>query len=544
MYTIVFSRSTACIICIVVSLLACLSAIEGADSWPHYGCNPAFTSFSSAEDQITPATINQIDRLWGIGCDDGYFSVYSRSPAIWNGRLYATGAGAPLRCYDAKTGELHWSYGGTQTGWTPQPTVTSDGIVLYLQGEMTNYNLKAINGMTGSLIWTSPLQFNLGYNNTTVVNVDESRNQVLLLEEPFAPDTGKLFALNLDSGEINWYMSKALDGFSFVGNYVVRSGTTIYAGIVEESWSRERVGVIDLVTRELDDVWQRPGETSSTYIASITLCDDALAVTFLNGNGEPGGDLVVYDTADGSVNWSYTVTSHITGDVAYNPELDRLYLPTNPKLYALSLDQTPGDIEPDWTHTGFDAIYSPTVAGGIVYFLADTNAYALDELDGTKIKNFPLGEQAYETTQVAVCDGAIYFSGNGGTCDLFAYGFPPPCDTLGVELWMPAKTYEWMDPCACSVTVCNPGDTQLNSVPLFVLLDVYGTYFFAPSFTNDPDFYTVNPPPGTSTVEVLPEFNWPPAVGSADGIIWYAAMTNAAMNELQGEMDTWEFGWQ
>jgi hypothetical protein len=35
-----------------------------------------------------------------------------------------------------------------------------------------------------------------------------------------------------------------------------------------------------------------------------------------------------------------------------------------------------------------------------------------------------LGYEAYDTTQVAICDGMLYFSGNGGTCDLYALGLP------------------------------------------------------------------------------------------------------------------------
>ena len=37
--------------------------------------------------------------------------------------------------------------------------------------------------------------------------------------------------------------------------------------------------------------------------------------------------------------------------------------------------------------------------------------------------HFPLGYSAGETNQVAISDGMAYFSGNGGTCDLFALGF-------------------------------------------------------------------------------------------------------------------------
>jgi len=521
--------------------MASVSRAQG--TWSHYGCDPGFTSCNPSETRITPATIDQIDRRWGVGCEDGWFSVYSRSPAVWNGRLYCTGAGNPLQCYDTATGELKWTYGGTQTGWAPQPTVTSDGTVLYLQGITTSYALHGVNGLTGAKLWEVALQFDLGWSDANIVCLDEVRNQALLLENPFSPDSGKLYAVDLDTGSVNWYISRALNGYSVVGDYLVRRDNIIYIGIVQESWSRERIGVIDLVTGNLDAVWPSPSETSDTYISSIALCGDALAATFRRGNGEVGGDLIVYDTADGSVLWTYNETNNITGGVAYNPALDRLYLATNPRLYAMDLNQTPGDIQKAWTHVGYDEIYRPSVAGGIVYFLSDTNAYALNETTGQVLRSFPLGEPAYENTQVAICDGMIYFSGNGGTCDLFAWGFPPECTDLGVTLYMPSHDFTWTDPCCCTVDICNPGTSALQNVPLFVLLDVFGTFFFAPGFSQDASWYTVNPPPGWSTRVVLPDFEWPFVPEPASGLVWYAAMTNQEITALLGTMDTWSFGW-
>ena len=62
----------------------------------------------------------------------------------------------------------------------------------------------------------------------------------------------------------------------------------------------------------------------------------------------------------------------------------------------------------------------------MIYFLSDTNLYAIDEISPTRLLHYPLGHQAYETTQVAIANGMAYFSGNGGTCDLFALGLPGP----------------------------------------------------------------------------------------------------------------------
>jgi len=43
-------------------------------------------------------------------------------------------------------------------------------------------------------------------------------------------------------------------------------------------------------------------------------------------------------------------------------------------------------------------------------------------------------------------------------------------------------------------------------------------------------------------LEIIPEFPWPSATGSASGIIFWGAMTDSAMTSLFGEMSRIEFG--
>ncbi len=121
---------------------------------------------------------------------------------------------------------------------------------------------------------------------------------------------------------------------------------------------------------------------------------------------------------------------------------------------------------------------------------------------------------------------------------------PATCESLGVTLWMPATFYHPGDPCECRVEICNPEAYTWPSTPLFVVLDVWGNYYFAPSFSSTTlDHYTVDVPPGVTEVSVIEAFSWPENAGSADGVFWYAAMTNKEMTELFGEMGEWSFGW-
>jgi Peptidase family M28 len=118
----------------------------------------------------------------------------------------------------------------------------------------------------------------------------------------------------------------------------------------------------------------------------------------------------------------------------------------------------------------------------------------------------------------------------------------PSCTTLGVQLWMPATYYHYGDICSCKVFLCNPGSERFENIPLFVVLDIYGMYFFAPSFS-DYDVYSIDLEPGKFELSILPEFTWPAESGSMSGITWYAAMTDPQIQALFGEMDVWTFGW-
>jgi hypothetical protein len=116
------------------------------------------------------------------------------------------------------------------------------------------------------------------------------------------------------------------------------------------------------------------------------------------------------------------------------------------------------------------------------------------------------------------------------------------CTELGCTVTMPSHKFEPGDTCYCDVTVCNPHAETYTDVPVFAILDVYSSYFFAPGFS-DYDYFTETVPPGETIIPVLQSFAWPPGAGTASGIVWYAAMTNQAISELFGQIGMFEFGW-
>ncbi len=119
----------------------------------------------------------------------------------------------------------------------------------------------------------------------------------------------------------------------------------------------------------------------------------------------------------------------------------------------------------------------------------------------------------------------------------------PECTDWSAEITMPADNYMAGDLCYCYVYVCNPTDYSESDLPLFVILDVYGTLFFGPDFSEF-NYYRIFLPPGRTFVEVLPGFYWPDNAGRAENIRWYAALTDPAVTQIIGEWDVFDFSWE
>jgi len=97
--------------------------------------------------------------------------------------------------------------------------------------------------------------------------------------------------------------------------------------------------------------------------------------------------------------------------------------------------------------------------------------------------------------------------------------------------------------CFLDAQVCNSRTTVEPLAPVFVILDVYGSYYFAPMFTTSLDYYRLTLQPGLTTVHVIPPFSWPPNSGSAVGIVFWGAQTNNEITEIVGAFSRLEFGW-
>ncbi len=115
--------------------------------------------------------------------------------------------------------------------------------------------------------------------------------------------------------------------------------------------------------------------------------------------------------------------------------------------------------------------------------------------------------------------------------------------STGVILSLSASDFVAGMPFDLNAIMVNGTSVPQQNIDLFVILDVYGSYFFYPTFTPDvvwQDFQTLAQ--GITTIDVL-TFDWPDGnFGSAENLLFWGAMLDAS-SALFGEYDVISFGY-
>jgi len=135
-------------------------------------------------------------------------------------------------------------------------------------------------------------------------------------------------------------------------------------------------------------------------------------------------------------------------------------------------------------------------------------------------------------------DGA--FRPMGGRTDIGAFEYDGWPSVSRTYINIPDVDFGPGDLFSCKIDVWNAQAVPLNKYPLFVILDVQGTFFFAPGF-NSFDYYMPDLPPGRTRVNVIPGFTWPSDAGSMNDLVWYAILTDPDITEIFGYVDTFKF---
>jgi glucose/arabinose dehydrogenase len=113
---------------------------------------------------------------------------------------------------------------------------------------------------------------------------------------------------------------------------------------------------------------------------------------------------------------------------------------------------------------------------------------------------------------------------------------PPEDEELFVELDLSNDYFTQGDRFLLLYSITNP-ESQTVSGNFWLILDVYGSYWFYPGWTDIPDYSTIEMPSDTmiGPVTVL-DFLWPSVEGHAAGLFFHAAVTTPANTDLRSNL--------
>jgi hypothetical protein len=120
---------------------------------------------------------------------------------------------------------------------------------------------------------------------------------------------------------------------------------------------------------------------------------------------------------------------------------------------------------------------------------------------------------------------------------------PPPTPLpLGVTIEMSSTYFRAGDRFLVRAWLSNPGAGRFPA-RFYFLLEVYGQFYFWPSWSRQEDYIVVQVDPGRQVLQIL-DFTWPSGVGSAEGLAFWAAMLETVEYEIIGDLDVvyWGYG--
>ena len=172
----------------------------------------AFTIEQRRRQEIVAAYDVETGReLWTHGSDAEFIESMGgdgpRATPTWEaGRLWALGAEGDLRCFDAKTGKLHWSRNiltdngasNLQWGMAAAPLIVDDKVVV-LPGGRSGKSVVAYNKLTGAPVWKS-LNDTQAYVSPMIVTLAGKRQ--ILVET-----ANRVVGLAVEDGSLLWETS-------------------------------------------------------------------------------------------------------------------------------------------------------------------------------------------------------------------------------------------------------------------------------------------------------------------------------------------------
>ncbi len=120
---------------------------------------------------------------------------------------------------------------------------------------------------------------------------------------------------------------------------------------------------------------------------------------------------------------------------------------------------------------------------------------------------------------------------------------PNPPAEPGVTLYLSQTTFSYGDLFKLDVVFTKYDSEVYHDIPFVLMLDVFGEYFWYPSWENGVQYIFIDLDSGIVRMPIL-EFSWPDVSGTIQGITFYGALLNADLSDIFGDWDSTSFGWE
>jgi len=138
-------------------------------------------------------------------------------------------------------------------------------------------------------------------------------------------------------------------------------------------------------------------------------------------------------------------------------------------------------------------------------------------------------------------DGRIDIIGGNGPGGLAWWENQP---NIGIDLSMPSHHFTPGSPCGLTATVFNYTPDDYGELPMFIMLEMAGNYWFYPDWTSEIKYKNITVNSGQSQLSIFAPFIWPTGCGSASGVYFYSLFTKPDMSMLMGVVNYWEMSWE
>jgi len=116
------------------------------------------------------------------------------------------------------------------------------------------------------------------------------------------------------------------------------------------------------------------------------------------------------------------------------------------------------------------------------------------------------------------------------------------CEGIGVSLEMNQELFEAGDQFHLGLSLWNRDDSAC-ALPLFLVLEAAGSYWFWPAWSPAPDYVEVPLPHGGDHRDApVLDFIWPDNAGALAGLRFWTALTSPDLTQIIGTMDMQEWG--